>query len=505
MKDIYANSVVHVESHRGGKPYNKQIFGQFIEHFHRQIYGGIFEPGSPLSDDSGFRLDVIEAVRELKVPIVRWPGGCFVSAYHWLDGVGPERIPSYDKAWYVEDPNTFGTREFIEWCRHIDAEPYICTNAGTGTPEEMSDWVEYCNGTMGKWARLRAEHGSEEPFKVSYWSIGNENYGDWEIGAKTIQEWSPFVTESAKMMLHSDPAIKLTAAATSDINWTLPLLQRAGKFLSLVSIHDYWDKLALVNEPASYLECMMASNGPEEQIQLTRSVIRAAGLGTEVGIAYDEWNLRGWHHPLGRGVDDAPVSDRDKNDINETYTMADALFSASFLNACLRNSDIVERTCMAPLINTRGPLFVYKDGIVKRTTYHVLWMYANLLEDNVVSTFSSSVSISYTGVSKIVIPESIAAVDSIATCDEKMEKWSIAVINRHPSEDLSCDLRIGGTLVQGPGEVTILSGDNPNAYNGIENPNRVIPKSSKIEQISNLKLPPHSLVIVSFAAENIRN
>ena len=132
--------------------YNKMIFGQFIEHFDTQIYGGIYDPGSRFADEDGFRTDVIAALKELKTPVVRWPGGCFVSAYHWKDGVGPERTPVYDKAWQVEDPNTFGTDEYIAWCRKVGAEPYICTNAGTGTPEEMSDWVEYCNLTVGKFA-----------------------------------------------------------------------------------------------------------------------------------------------------------------------------------------------------------------------------------------------------------------------------------------------------------------------------------------------------------------
>ncbi len=122
--------------------YERMLFGGFLEHFHRQIYGGIFEPGSPLSDEHGYRKDVLEAVRELRTQIVRWPGGCFVSAYHWKDGVGKERKPAFDKAWGVEDPNTFGTDEFIEWCRLAGVEPYICGNAGTGTPEEMSEWVE---------------------------------------------------------------------------------------------------------------------------------------------------------------------------------------------------------------------------------------------------------------------------------------------------------------------------------------------------------------------------
>ena len=168
---------------------SRMLYGHFIEHFHRQIYGGVYDPGSPLADEDGFRTDVIEAMKKIKVPILRWPGGCFVSSYHWKDAVGKERQPFFDKAWRVEDPNTFGTDEYIRLCRKIGCEPYICTNAGTGTAEEMSDWVEYCNlREEGKYARWRIANGYEEPHKVRYWSIGNENYGFWEIGAKPSGE-----------------------------------------------------------------------------------------------------------------------------------------------------------------------------------------------------------------------------------------------------------------------------------------------------------------------------
>lgn len=242
--------------------YNPMIFGQFIEHFDNQIYGGIYDPESKLSDEDGFRTDVLEALKEIKVPIVRWPGGCFVSTYHWLDGVGPNRTPVYDKTWQVEDPNTFGTDEYIKWCRKLGCEPYICTNAGTGTPEEMSDWVEYCNLNVGKYGRMRIKNGYTEPYGVKYWSVGNENWGAHELGARTVNEWGPLVRESAKLMLSVTKDAKLFAAATSDKNWTMPLLREAGKYINYIAIHGYWDPLFHVNNPASYIDCMMKTDAP---------------------------------------------------------------------------------------------------------------------------------------------------------------------------------------------------------------------------------------------------
>jgi alpha-N-arabinofuranosidase len=176
-------------------------------------------------------------------------GRMFVSAYHWKDGVGPDRKPSFDKAWRVEEPNTFGTDEFTGFCRAIGAEPYICTNAGTGTQEEMSDWVEYCNlRPQGRWARLRAENGFPDPHAVRYWSIGNENYGSWEMGAKSVGEWGRLVRESAKMMKRVDPGIQLMAASISDLDWNRGL-REAGDLWN-GSVHDYWIRLWQEVRPA---------------------------------------------------------------------------------------------------------------------------------------------------------------------------------------------------------------------------------------------------------------
>ena len=136
------------------KTYNPMIFGGFLEHFGKQIYGGVFDPGSPLSDNNVFRTDVIKALKELKAPVIRWPGGCFVDGYHWMNGVGENRQPKDDMRWGVVEPNTFGTHEFVELCRLLNAEPYICQN-GLADVQEMSDWVEYCNATEGKFADMR--------------------------------------------------------------------------------------------------------------------------------------------------------------------------------------------------------------------------------------------------------------------------------------------------------------------------------------------------------------
>lgn len=477
--------------------WNRMIFGQFLEHFHRQVYGGVFEPGSPLADRAGFRMDVIEALRELKVPIVRWPGGCFVSGYHWQDGVG-KRSVAYNKAWGVEEPNTFGTDEFVQWCRMIGAEPYICTNAGTGTAEEMSDWVEYCNlPTQGKYARMRIADGHPEPYNVRYWSIGNENYFSTEIGSKTIDEWESLVRTSAQLMRAVDPGIKLLAAATLKGDWTTRMLREAGKSLNYISIHGYWDALWQRNTvPADYLHCMARCGQPERQIERAIELVEDAGFGDRISIAFDEWNLRGWHHPgfPGGGADKLDlIRERDENDRNEVYTMADAVFSASFLHGCLRHAKKVQMACMAPVVNARGPLFVYPKGIVRRTTFHVLRMYSDLLQPNVLAN-------TVTGEDLVVGEDRVPVLDAVTSRNSDGKQVTMAFINRHPSRPALLKLDLRGSRMPAQCRLTVLSSDSPDAFNDVSNPGRVKPDTATVPlREGSLVLPPHSVSMAELA------
>ncbi len=474
--------------------YNKMIFGQFIEHFDDQVYGGIYDPLSKFSDQDGFRSDVMEALKEIKVPVVRWPGGCFVSTYHWMDGIGPQRTPVYDKTWQAEDPNTFGTDEFIAWCRKIGAEPYICTNAGTGTPEEMSDWMEYCNLTVGKYARMRQANGHEEPFDVKYWSIGNENWGSHELGARTIDEWGPMVRESAKLMRSVTKDAKLFAAATSDKTWTLPLLETAGMHLDYISIHGYWDPAFHYNRISPYLDCMMRSDMPEKDIRRTINILEEAGYGKgRIKIAYDEWNLRNWHHPwhgdFRKGFE---VDARRKNDIQSTYTMADALFSACFLNACLRNSDIVEMACFSPIVNTRGALFVHPEGILKRTTFYAFYMYTNYLEDWVVPVESSVEPLRHNNQITDVL-------DVVLTSNKEGNRYVYAIVNKDPVREIQLNLDFPGMGKKAPARLygTVLSGSSPDDFNDLGAENRVVPEEKYFTvNKGSVYLSPHSLTFL---------
>ncbi len=325
---------------------------------------------------------------------------------------------------------------------------------------------------------------------MRYWSIGNENYGDWEIGAKTVEEWGHFVAESAKMMKRVDPSASLLAAALPDLDWTLALLRTAGKYLDYVSIHDYGDPLWQDDQPSDYATCMTRVNRPEEIIRTTEQIIAMAGFEGKIGIAFDEWNLRGWHHP--RLSTPAAIAARDRNDLNATYTMADALFSACFLNTCLRHAGTVKMANMAPVVNTRGPLYVHPGGLVKRTTFHVLAMYANLLAENVVDAHVTSDVFSHAGVS-------VPVLDGLATRGgDGSQAWRLAMVNRHPGARAGLPAHAGSSHPRWQLSPPRSSVENsPDAYNSPENPDQVVPVRCEVTlQNGVVTLPPHSLTVL---------
>jgi alpha-N-arabinofuranosidase len=480
---------------------NQMIYGHFIEHFHRQIYNGIYDPDSPFADEDGFRTDIIEAMKKIQVPILRWPGGCFVSSYHWKDAVGDNRIPFFDKAWRVEDPNTFGTDEYINMCKKIGCEPYICTNAGTGTAEEMSDWVEYCNlDYEGQYAKWRIKNGNLEPYKVKYWSIGNENYGHWEIGAKSSDEWGKLVREAAKMMKHVDPQIELSAAALSDLKWNVNLLKNCGEFLDWISIHEYWDMVPEKNDLATYGQCMAYTSWIDHTVDEIRGLLKAMKLEKKIKIAFDEWNLRSWHHPnihtIKQGIDKKDyLYPRDKNDDNKQYTMADAVFTACFLSAMNRNCDIVGMANFAPILNTRGCIYSYPEGIVLRSTYHVFDLYVNYLGDTIIDTWTELLPI-------MTVTHRNGKEIEIETIDILATKWSdkpgiaLAIINKHPLEIQNINLSFACSNKK----VSLygISGETPDSYNDI-NKNQVSIFKKELGSFSSnmeIEIKPHSVNII---------
>ena len=264
-------------------------------------------------------------------------------------------------------------------------------------------------------------------------------------------------------MLSVDKDLKLFAAALPERYWTHPLLKKAGYLLDYVSIHGYWVPHDISKDPGTYLQCVMRTDGPEESLSNTIDILKEAGVDDRIKIAFDEWNLRGWYHPgignLRAGYD---YQARRENDIASSYTMADAVFSACFLNTCLRHADKVEIACISPVANTRGPIFVHPEGIVRRTSFYAMKMYSNDLLPYVVPTDNSVETLSSGD-------KSTGVLDVLLTSDAAGKKFVCAVTNKHPEKAERLEIDFKGMGVKTPKKVTarVLCGDSALDYNDI--------------------------------------
>jgi len=374
------NARIKIDIERTIGEVNKNIYGNFVEHLGRCVYGGIYDTASSLSDKKGFRSDVMTAVKELKPSIIRYPGGNFVSNYNWLDGVGPkqDRIPRLELAWGTLETNQFGTNEFIEFTKAIGAEPYFCVNMGTGTIEEARRWVEYCNVKEGPYyAGLRAKHGYPEPHNIKYWSLGNEMDGPWQMGHLDVEDYCKKAREAAKLMVRTSPEIKLIAAGSSNYregadpdHWNQTVLRELKDVIDYIAIHIY-----VGNPDSNYYNFMSTPLVVEQRTKIIKGMIdqvmQTANRQNRdpIYIAWDEYNV--WYRAR-RGA-----SARGKNALEEKYNLEDALVIAGFLNAFVRNADVVKMANMAQLVNVIAPVFTSETGMFKQTIFYPLQLFAN--------------------------------------------------------------------------------------------------------------------------------
>jgi alpha-N-arabinofuranosidase len=271
---------------------DRKVFGGFVEHLGRCIYGGLYEEGSPLSDDRGFRKDVLGLLRELRPGVLRWPGGNFVSNYHWADGIGPRdgRPRRPELAWGGEESNRFGTDEYLAYCAELGTEPYICLNMGTGTLADALAWVEYCNSAGNTaWAERRRSNGRGEPWRVTYWGLGNEMYGDWQVGAFTAEEYVREATRWARAIRMLDPRAKLVSCGMNGWNeWDRVVIDGMASLVDYHSLHiytgsdDYWTNVLQPHQAERAIRCTRALI---ERAASGRSSPRRRGSPTTSGMS----------------------------------------------------------------------------------------------------------------------------------------------------------------------------------------------------------------------------
>jgi alpha-N-arabinofuranosidase len=464
---------------------DRDIYGNFTEHLGRCIYGGIYDEGSPLSDSDGFRNDVLEAARNMHVSVLRWPGGNFSSGYNWKDGIGPknDRPRRWGTAWQEEESNRFGTDEFIEYCRKLGAEPYICVNMGTGTMQEAADWVEYCNATTDTyWANQRRKNGHAEPYLVKYWALGNEVYGSWQAGHKDAADYAADALEFAKMMRWVDPSIKLVACGGPGVDWNMTVLEKLVDIVDYVSLHHYGGSLDNAKE-------FEDAHQFEKQIRVLDAEITAAMSRSRrkerVAVAVDEWNIwfRSWFH---RG---------DNHMLEEVYNLRDALWVASGLNTFHRNCKTVKLADMAQLVNVIAPIMTNSTGLVLQTTYYPLKLYTNHCGDVALDPLVQSDT--FPGLADVPY------LDISATTDQANQKLTLAVVNRHPSADIPTDIVIEGFHPQASGELYEINGPSLDSTNTFANPNRVGVKQRSLSGASRAfrqTFAAHSITVMTLRA-----
>jgi len=361
-------------------PVEEKLFGHFTEHAFGNIYGGLYDPDSPMADEAGLRRDVLEAVRRVHPRILRYPGGNFVSNYHWEDGIGPKenRKRVFEYAWLTEESNQFGTADFIGLCRKIGAEPLICVNMGSGTPEEAMHWVEYCNGTGNTYyANLRRQHGYEEPFGVKYWGLGNEMYGPWQMQNLSAEDYAKSAFQFAKAIRWVDPSVKLVACGLQDsADWNYTVMKAIGPMVDYLSAHHYavgWGPF----EDHSFPESMTIADHMERLHRLTLSAMRAGMNDPDLRcrVAWDEWNMFGWVVP---GVNE-----------DARYTLTDAIVTALILSMFIRNSDTIGMANYSTFVNINGAVKVHGDRLVLRAQYPVFELLSEFIGKQVLDVRQS--------------------------------------------------------------------------------------------------------------------
>ncbi|MDC3417347.1 alpha-L-arabinofuranosidase C-terminal domain-containing protein [Aquibacillus salsiterrae] len=310
-----------------------------------------------------------------------------------------------------------------------------------------------------------------------------------------------FVRESAKMMKRVDPNIELFAASISDLDWNINLLREAGKYLDWISIHRYWDLVHEDNTLSDYETCMTYTLDIEPEIEKTKHILGSLGYLGKIKIAFDEWNLRGWHHPhVSSGTEDY-LTPRDKNDWNDSYTMADAVFTACFLNQCLKHCDVVGTANFSPTVNTRGAVYTHSDGIVLRTTYFVFEMFTKYMGDQVIDSWISSHDTFPVETKGGII--SVPCIDLIATKREEENTINISVINRHPEETREIAIGIKDLCRFNRVRVHRLESESKDDYNDIDQPNKVSVQVSEIElgdpDKFTIGVAPHSVNVLVFS------
>lgn len=501
-----ARTRVYLDTRRTRAKLDRNVFGSFLEHLGRAIYEGIYDPGSALADSNGFRKDVLEEIRKLNVPMVRYPGGNFVSGYNWLDGVGPkkERPRVLDKAWNALNSNEFGTNEFLAWCKAASTQPLLAVNLGTGTPEEAAALVEYCNVEKGtRWSELRRKHGIAEAHRVQHWCLGNEMDGPWQIGHMPAAEYGLKAADAGRQMRYVDRSLTLVACGSSGpgmstyLDWDRAVLEQCYPYVDAISLHRYFanEGAETGGDSAKFLALNLSMERQIAEVAAVCDFVRGRLKSPKkLWLSFDEWNV--WYRArTGAAVEgnrqEAPHL------LEEVYNLEDALLVGGCINTLLRSADRVRIGCLAQLVNVIAPLMTNANGLVRQTIlYPYSWALRYAGGEVLELAFEDAATY------EISATEKAAYLDVVGTVRGADGEVTLFVLNRDLANPRQLEVNWEGKAPTKLGTSLVLTGTDLKAVNDFHAPTRVVPQEGDKPVTSGgrtvIEAPPRSYSVLQW-------
>ena len=480
---------------------DSRIYSAFLEHLGRAVYTGIYEPGHPTADKNGMRGDVAQLVRDLKIPYVRYPGGNFVSAYNWEDGIGPKdkRPVRLDLAWHTSDANQVGVHEFIDWCDTVGTKPMLAINLGSRGLDEARNFVEYVNGPTGSyWGDLRKQNGRAEPFDCRIWCLGNEMDGPWQVGHKTADEYGRLANETAKTLRAFDKSLELVVCGSSNSDmktypeWERIVLEHSYEAVDHISLHMYFANRT--GNTANYLTLNHKLDRYITTVESTINLVKANKRSKrQVHISFDEWNV--WYHS---NAQDRAILDGNKGWphaprlLEDIYNFEDVLQVGLILNTFIRKSNVVKMACIAQLVNVIAPIMTEPGGAAWRQTIYYPYYFASIYGRGT----ALQLSVDCAGYDS-EHDDNVPWIDITGVQNEEDGTLTFFAVNRHPTESLALDLSLQGFGAKAKViDHQVMTHADLKATNTLSDQVKVVPRPGTGAKVDagqlTASLPPHS-------------
>ena len=458
-----------------------RIYSSFIEHLGRAVYGGIYEPGHETADDMGFRQDVMGLIKELKVPMIRYPGGNFVSGYNWEDGTGDKskRPRKMELAWNSIETNEVGIDEFQEWAKRADSDIMMAVNLGTRGADDARNLVEYCNSeTDTYYADMRRKNGFDKPFGIKLWCLGNEMDGDWQIGTKRANEYGRLACETAKLMKMVDPSIELVACGSSGPfmetfgQWEETVLRETYEHVDYLSLHSYYGNPD--DNSQEYLgSATIMDKFIKDVVAICDKIKEEKKSDKQIMLSFDEWNV--WFHSNEQDKEQAPWQIAPPL-LEDMYNLEDAIVVGDLMITLLKHSDRVKVACLAQLVNVIAPIMTVTGGGIWKQTIFYPFKYTSVNGRG--TAIGADITCDVFSAGKT---ENAPTVDAVAVLSEDESELAVFAVNRKLGEDAELDLNLEGFEGYKLVEHISMEGEDLKAGNSIENPDKVTPVEKSVD------------------------